>query len=118
MKKRTKVILGVVIGVLFVYSVMATIGMRELMTPEIIGVWDYESRGNMQIEFFDDGRIAQREKNARDKWIDWRFTGEWYEDEHGIYHAVFGVKKWDRIVHIEGKKLIFDDEIYAYYKVN
>lgn len=117
MKKRTKVILGIVIGVLFAYSVIATIGMRELMTPEIIGIWDYENEGKYQIEFLDDGRIAQRDKNARDKWIDWRFSGEWHEDERGIYHAVFGDKKWDRTVHIEGKRLVFDDEIYAYYKV-
>ena len=118
MKKRTKVILGVVIGVLFAYSVIATFAVRELMTPEIIGIWDYENRESIQMEFLSDGRIAKREKNARDKWIDWRFTGKWHEDEQGIYHAVFGEKKWDRIVHIEGKKLVFDDEIYAYYKVN
>ena len=118
MKKRTKVILGVIIGVLAIYSVIATIGMRKLMTPEIIGVWDYENSGTMQMDFLDDGRIAKRETNAKGSWMDWRFVGEWHEDEHGICHAVFGDKKWDRIVHIEGKKLVFDDEIYAYYKVN
>ena len=42
MKKRTKVILGVVIGVLFAYSVIATFAVRETMKELEQKTTDYE----------------------------------------------------------------------------
>lgn len=42
MKKRTKVILGVIIGVLFVYSVIATLGIRSIINELEQKTTDYE----------------------------------------------------------------------------
>ena len=42
MKKRTKVILGIVIGVLFVYSVIATLGIRSVINELEQKTTDYE----------------------------------------------------------------------------
>ena len=42
MKKRTKVILGVIIGVLVVYSVTATLGIRSVINELEQKTTDYE----------------------------------------------------------------------------
>jgi hypothetical protein len=42
MKKGTKIILGVVIGVLFAYSVIATVAMRETVKELEQKTTDYE----------------------------------------------------------------------------
>lgn len=42
MKKRTKVILGIVIGMLFAYSVIATLGIRSVINELEQKTTDYE----------------------------------------------------------------------------
>ena len=42
MKKRTKVILGIVIGLLFAYSVIATLGIRSVINELEQKTTDYE----------------------------------------------------------------------------
>ena len=42
MKKRTKVILGVIIGVLVVYSITATLGIRSVINELEQKTTDYE----------------------------------------------------------------------------
>ena len=42
MKKRTKVILGIVIGMLFAYSVIATLGIRSVINELEQKTTDYD----------------------------------------------------------------------------
>jgi hypothetical protein len=57
MKKRTKVILGVIIGVLFVYSVIATVGMRSMINELEQKTTDYEIMKESYLE--------EKEKNIK-----------------------------------------------------
>ena len=53
MKKRTKVILGVIIGVLFVYSVAATFAVRETMKELEQQTTNYEIMEERYFEIYE-----------------------------------------------------------------
>lgn len=57
MKKRTKVILGVIIGVLAIYSVIATLGIRNIINELEQKTIDYEIMKENYLE--------EKEKNIK-----------------------------------------------------
>ena len=53
MKKRTKVILGIIIGVLFAYSVIATLGIREIINELDQKTTNYEILEERYFELYE-----------------------------------------------------------------